>query len=182
MKLIFERSIPGRGQDLFPACDVPVTLPEVPMRASAPNLPEVPENELGRHYTALAKEAHGVNDGFYPLGSCTMKHNPKIDDAVASLRGFTNIHPLQPVETVEGCTEAIDTLESYLCEITGMDHVTFQPAAGSQGEFTGLLLIKAYLRDKGLGHKNEILIPDAAHGREQRLGCLLYTSDAADEL
>ena len=164
MKLIFERSIPGRGQDLFPACDVPVTLPEVPMRASAPNLPEVPENEMGRHYTALAKEAHGVNDGFYPLGSCTMKHNPKIDDAVASLRGFTNIHPLQPAETVEGCTEAIDTLESHLCEITGMDHVTFQPAAGSQGEFTGLLLIKAYLRDKGLGHKNEILIPDAAHG------------------
>ena len=97
MKLIFERSVPGRGQDLFPACDVPVTLPEVPMRASAPNLPEVPENEMGRHYTALAKEAHGVNDGFYPLGSCTMKHNPKIDDAVASLRGFTNIHPLQPV-------------------------------------------------------------------------------------
>ena len=93
-----------------------------------------------------------------------MKHNPKLDDAVASLKGFIDIHPLQPVDTVKGCTEVMDTLESYLCEITGMDHMTFQPAAGSQGEFTGLLLIKAYLHDKGLLDKNEILIPDSAHG------------------
>ena len=119
---------------------------------------------MGRHYTALAKEAHGVNDGFYPLGSCTMKHNPKIDDAVASLRGFTNIHPLQPAETVEGCTEAIDTLESYLCEITGMDHVTFQSSSWLTRRVHRTSSHKAYLRDKGLGHKNEILIPDAAHG------------------
>lgn len=164
MKLLFERSMPGRCSDLFPECDVNVTLPEVAMRAEAPKLPEISENELGRHYTALAKKARGVNDGFYPLGSCTMKHNPKINDAMASLEGFTNIHPLQPTHTVEGCTEVLNTLESYLCEITGMDAVTFQPAAGSQGEFTGLLLIKAYLHAKGETERNEILIPDSAHG------------------
>ncbi|MGN1381344.1 MAG: aminomethyl-transferring glycine dehydrogenase subunit GcvPB, partial [Eubacterium sp.] len=164
MKLIFERSVPGRGQDIFPDCDVEVKLPYVPMRASAPRLPEISENEMDRHYTALAKEARGVNDGFYPLGSCTMKYNPYINEAVAAQKGFTEIHPLQPADTVEGCTEVIDTLEKYLCEITGMDHVTFQPAAGAQGEFTGLLTIKAYLQDKGETARDEIIIPDSAHG------------------
>ena len=164
MKLIFERSVPGRGQDIFPDCDVDIKLPDVPMRSSAPRLPEISENELDRHYTALAKEARGVNDGFYPLGSCTMKYNPYMNETAASLKGFTDVHPLQPADTVEGCTEVIDNLEKYLCEITGMDHVTFQPAAGAQGEFTGLLTIKAYLKDHGETQRDEIIIPDSAHG------------------
>ena len=85
MKLIFEKSIPGRGQDIFPACDVPVKMPAAPLREKKAHLPEISENEMGRHYTALAKRAHGVNDGFYPLGSCTMKHNPRIDEKMAAL-------------------------------------------------------------------------------------------------
>lgn len=164
MKLIFERSVPGRGQDIFPECDVDIRLPEAPLRAEAPKLPEISENEMGRHYTQLAKEARGVNDGFYPLGSCTMKHNPRINEAMASLPGFTNIHPLQPADTVKGCTEAIDTLRNILCEITGMDDMTFQPAAGAHGEFTGLLLIKAYHKSRGDEGRTEIIVPDSAHG------------------
>ena len=164
MKLIFERSVPGRRMSLFPECDVEECLPEVPMREAPPRLPEVSENELDRHYTALAREARGLNDGFYPLGSCTMKHNPLLNERMAALEGFTGVHPLQPAETVTGCTEVIDTLEKYLKTITGMDRVTFQPAAGSQGEFTGLLLIRAYHEARGEGERNEILIPDSAHG------------------
>ena len=143
MKLIFEKSVPGRGQEIFPECDVEVTLPKVPLREKAPRLPEISENEMGRHYTELAKRAHGLNDGFYPLGSCTMKHNPRINEQMAALPGFVKIHPLQPAWSVEGAAEAITTLEKDLCEITGMDAFTLQPAAGAQGEFTGLLLIKA---------------------------------------
>ncbi len=164
MKLIFEKSLPGRGQSIFPDCDVPVKLPKSAKRNSQPRLPEISENEMGRHYTELAKRAHGVNDGFYPLGSCTMKHNPKINEAMASLPGFTKIHPLQPAHTVTGANEVINNLEHTLCEITGMDAITFQSAAGAQGEFTGLLLIKAYLHDKGELERNEILVPDSAHG------------------
>lgn len=164
MKLIFEKSVPGRGQNIFPACDVPVKLPDAPLREKEARLPEISENEMGRHYTALAKRAHGVNDGFYPLGSCTMKHNPRINEKLASLKGFTGLHPLQPANTVKGANELIADLENYLCEITGMDAVTFQPAAGAHGEFTGLLLIKAYHTDRGDTERCEILVPDAAHG------------------
>ena len=164
MKLIFEKSIPGRGQDIFPACDVPCKLPDAPLREKKAHLPEISENEMGRHYTALAKRAHGVNDGFYPLGSCTMKHNPRINEKMASLPGFTKLHPLQPAHTVEGANELIADLERFLCEITGMAGVTFQPAAGAHGEFTGLLLIKAYHHDRGDFERNEIIVPDAAHG------------------
>ena len=165
MKLIFEKSIPGRGQDIFPACDVPEVLPsEDKLRKAEVHLPEISENEMGRHYTALAKRAHGVNDGFYPLGSCTMKHNPRIDEKMAALPGFAKLHPLQPEHTVEGANELIADLEKMLCEITGMDGVTFQPAAGAHGEFTGLLLIKAYHTDRDDIERTEILIPDAAHG------------------
>ena len=165
MKLIFEKSIPGRGQDIFPACDVPVVLPkEELLRKKEVHLPEISENEMGRHYTALAKRAHGVNDGFYPLGSCTMKHNPRINEKMANLPGFVGLHPLQPAATVQGANELIADLEKMLCEITGMAGVTFQPAAGAHGEFTGLLLIKAYHHDRGDLDRTEILVPDAAHG------------------
>lgn len=164
MKLIFEKSIPGRGQDIFPACDVPEVKPNVGLRNSEAHLPEISENEMGRHYTALAKRAHGVNDGFYPLGSCTMKHNPRINELAAGLPGFAKLHPLQPAHTVQGANQVISELEHFLCEITGMNAVTFQPAAGAHGELTGLLLIKAYLHDHGETERNEILVPDAAHG------------------
>ncbi|MBQ0040436.1 MAG: aminomethyl-transferring glycine dehydrogenase subunit GcvPB [Clostridiales bacterium] len=164
MKLIFEKSIPGRGQQIFPACDVPEVLPKVELRKSVAHLPEISENEMGRHYTALAKRAHGVNDGFYPLGSCTMKHNPRINEKMASLPGFTKLHPLQPACSVKGANELITGLEKALCEITGMDGVTFQPAAGAHGEFTGLLFIKSYHESRGDHERNEIIVPDSAHG------------------
>lgn len=127
-------------------------------------LPEVSETELTRHYTALSKRVHGVNDGFYPLGSCTMKYNPKINEDMAALPGFTQVHPLQPQETVQGCLEAYALAEELFGEITGMDAMTFQPAAGAHGEFTGLLLIKAYHRSRGELGRNKIIVPDSAHG------------------
>ena len=106
--LIFEKSRPGRGCDLLPECDVEVTLPqEKDKREKKLHLPELSEIELSRHYTELAKKSHGVNDGFYPLGSCTMKYNPKINEDMAALPGFTEIHPLQPAHTVQGCLEVI---------------------------------------------------------------------------
>ena len=164
MKLIFEKSIPGRGQQIFPACDVPEVLPKVELRKTTCHLPEISENEMGRHYTALAKRAHGVNDGFYPLGSCTMKHNPRINEKMSNLPGFAGLHPLQPACSVKGANELITGLEKALCEITGMDGVTFQPAAGAHGEFTGLLFIKSYHESRGDFERTEIIVPDSAHG------------------
>ena len=164
MKLVFERSRAGRGTQYLPGCDVPVRLPAAPGREAVLHLPELPETEVDRHYTELAKQTHGVNDGFYPLGSCTMKYNPQINEEAASLPGFTRIHPLQDPDTVKGCQEVCETLEKYLCEITGMDAVSLQPAAGAHGEFTGLLLIKAYHREKGDLKRTKIIVPDSAHG------------------
>lgn len=163
--LIFEKGKEGRGLSLLPECDVEVVFPaEKDKRKLKLHLPRLSENELSRHYTELAKKCHGVNDGFYPLGSCTMKYNPKINEDMAALDGFTQIHPLQPEHTVQGCMEVIKTTERYLSEITGMDHVTFQPAAGAHGEFTGLLLIKAYHESRGDYKRTKIIVPDSAHG------------------
>ena len=165
MQLLFERSHTGRKCTILPACDVAVELPDASLcRAQAPHLPSLSENEISRHYTELAKQTHGVNDGFYPLGSCTMKYNPKINDAASLLPGFTNIHPLQDTKDVQGCLEVLKTLESYLCEIAGMKRMTFQPAAGAHGEFTGLLLIKAYHKSRGDEKRKKIIVPDSAHG------------------
>lgn len=164
MKLIFERSRHGARCELLPPCDVPAAEWTIPLRASPPRLPELSEIDLSRHYTALAKEAHGVNDGFYPLGSCTMKYNPHINEEMAALPGFTGLHPLQPIETVQGALEVLSTAEELLCEITGMDAMSFQPAAGAHGEFTGLLLMKAYHDSRQDTARTKILIPDAAHG------------------
>ncbi len=164
MKLIFEQSRPGTRCSLLPPCDVPKAGLPVALRKSPPRLPELAEVDLSRHYTCLAKEAHGVNDGFYPLGSCTMKYNPRINEEAAALPGFTGLHPLQPIETVQGALEVLCTAEKLLCAITGMDRMTFQPAAGAHGEFTGLLLIKAWHRSRGDSARRKIIIPDAAHG------------------
>ena len=163
--LIFEKSKTGRKCQNLPECDVPVvTLDAKDKREVKLHLPELSEGELSRHYTELAKKSHGVNDGFYPLGSCTMKYNPRVNEVAAGLEGFTDIHPLQPTETVQGCLEVFKTLESYLCEIAGMKRMTFQPAAGAHGEFTGLLLIKAYHKSRGDEKRKKIIVPDSAHG------------------
>lgn len=163
MKLIFEKGTPGRHCHLLPDCDVPVHQIGVGRKEKL-NLPELSENEISRHYTGLAGRAHGVNNGFYPLGSCTMKYNPKVNEEAASLEGFAGIHPLQPEHTVRGALRVFDLAEQYLCEITGMDAMTFQPAAGAHGEFTGLLLIKAYHHSRGDEKRTKIIVPDSAHG------------------
>ena len=165
MKLIFEKSVTGRGMQYLPGCDVEeVALPAGLARETAPALPEISETDLSRHYTELNKRVHGVNSGFYPLGSCTMKYNPRIDEEMAALPGFTGVHPLAPKHTVEGCREVLDTARELLCEITGMDDMTFQPAAGAHGEFTGVLLIKQYHDARGDRKRTKIIVPDSAHG------------------
>ncbi len=165
MKLLFERSRSGRGQTLLPPCDVPtVGYDSHMLRQSAPRLPEISEVDLSRHYTELAGQTHGVNDGFYPLGSCTMKYNPQVNETMAALPGFTDIHPLQPAGTVQGCLEVLHRSEKLLCEITGMDGMSFQPAAGAHGEYTGLLLIRRYHHARGDRKRTKILVPDSAHG------------------
>ncbi len=165
MKLIFEKSVPGRRCTILPACDVEsVSLPASLRRETKPLLPEMSETDISRHYTELCKQVHGVNCGFYPLGSCTMKYNPRIDEEMAALPGFANVHPLSPVEDLDGMQQVLDTAAQYLCEITGMDGMTFQPAAGAHGEFTGVLLIKQYHDARGDRKRTKIIVPDSAHG------------------
>ena len=165
MKLIFEKSVPGRRCTILPACDVEsVSLPASLRRETRPLLPEMSETDISRHYTELCKQVHGVNCGFYPLGSCTMKYNPRIDEEMAALPGFANVHPLSPAEDLDGMQQVLDTAAQYLCEITGMDDMTFQPAAGAHGEFTGVLLIKQYHDARGDRKRTKIIVPDSAHG------------------
>jgi glycine dehydrogenase subunit 2 len=165
MKLSFEKSAHGRAFPILPELDVPEKKFSGSLtRKSAPLLPEMSPPDITRHYASLAKRAHGVNDGFYPLGSCTMKYNPKINDEMANLPGFAGIHPLQPEETVQGCMEVLHECASLLCEITGMDAMTLQPAAGAHGEFTGALLMKAHHDSRGDKGRDKIIVPDSAHG------------------
>ncbi|MDR0558003.1 MAG: aminomethyl-transferring glycine dehydrogenase subunit GcvPB [Treponema sp.] len=165
MELLFEKSRVGRSCSILPVCDVPdAPLPAEVRRKTPPRLPSLDENEISRHYNALAKRSFGVNDGFYPLGSCTMKYNPKINEEAASLRGFTDIHPLQSAATTRGALKVLDLCGSYLRELSGMDAMTFQPAAGSHGEFVGLLLIKAYHKARKDAARTKIIVPDSAHG------------------
>ena len=165
MKLIFEKSVPGRRCTILPSCDVETAaLPESLRRSDKPDLPQLSETDISRHYTELCHQVHGVNCGFYPLGSCTMKYNPRINEEAAAQPGFTQLHPLQPVETVQGALEVLYTAEQLLCEITGMDGMSFQPAAGAHGEYTGLLLIRKYHQSRGDSARTKILVPDAAHG------------------
>ncbi|ADG05473.1 Glycine dehydrogenase (decarboxylating) [Kyrpidia tusciae DSM 2912] len=168
MQLIFEKSRPGRrGVDL-PACDVPEVdladaLPRDYLRQVPPGLPEVSEPDVIRHYTALSRRNHGVDLGFYPLGSCTMKYNPKRNEQFARMSGFAGLHPLQPVETVQGALKLMAALQEALAAVTGMDAVSIQPAAGAQGEWTGLMMIRAYHRSRG-EERTTVIIPDSAHG------------------
>ena len=162
--LIFEKSQQGRTAITLDKLDVPAYTLKAEKREQEARLPEVSEIDVVRHYTALSKKAHGVDDGFYPLGSCTMKYNPRINEKISGFDGFTKIHPLQDKSTVKGCTELMDTLTDRLCEITGMDAMTLQPAAGAHGEFTGIMLIKAYHASRKDTKRTKIIVPDSAHG------------------
>ena len=127
-------------------------------------LPELSELDVVRHYTLLSNKNFGVDTGFYPLGSCTMKYNQKIDEDMASLKGFTSLHPYQPAKTAQGALELMYNLSESLAEITGMDKVTLQPSAGAHGEFTGLMIIKAYHQNRGDLKRTKVIVPDSAHG------------------
>ncbi|WP_433743102.1 aminomethyl-transferring glycine dehydrogenase subunit GcvPB [Falsibacillus pallidus] len=167
--LIFELSKPGRVGYSLPEMDIPEVpvadlIPEEYIRKEEPNLPEVSELDIMRHYTALSRRNHGVDSGFYPLGSCTMKYNPKINESVARYSGFAHIHPHQAEETVQGAMELMYDLQEHLIEITGMDEVTLQPAAGAHGEWTGLMMIRAYHEAKGDVNRTKVIVPDSAHG------------------
>ncbi len=167
--LIFEQTKPGRIGYSLPEMDIPEVLvtdllPEEFIRTEEPKLPEVSELDIMRHYTALSRRNHGVDSGFYPLGSCTMKYNPKINESVARLNGFAHVHPLQETETVQGSLELMYDLQQSLKEITGMDEVTLQPAAGAHGEWTGLMMIRAYHEANGDFDRVKVIVPDSAHG------------------
>jgi glycine dehydrogenase subunit 2 len=166
MKLIFERSKPGRRAAAIPKPDLPI--PEVPedlRRRKPPRLPELAEPEIVRHFTALADRTFGVDTGFYPLGSCTMKHNPRVNERVVSLPGFRDLHPLQEEEGSQGALELMWRLQEILAEVCGLDAVSLQPAAGSQGELTGLMLMRAYFADRGeADRRRTVITADTAHG------------------
>ncbi len=173
MKLIFEKSRPGTGNQYIPACDTTVyELDASFLREQEAALPEISENDLSRHYSELERRAYGVNNGFYPLGSCTMKYNPKINEAAAALEGFADIHPLQPEDTVRGCRKVLELTEKYLCEITGMDAMTLSPAAGAHGEFTGMMLIRKYHEMRGDSKRNKVIVPDSSHGTNPATGTM----------
>jgi glycine dehydrogenase subunit 2 len=167
MRLIYEKSQPGRRashiplHESLPRADVPEEL----RRSEPPRLPEVPEFELIRHFTQLSTRNFGIDTGFYPLGSCTMKYNPRINERLVTLPGFANLHPLQDEDGAQGALELEWRLQEILAEVTGLHAVSLQPAAGSQGELTGLMLVRAYFADKGESEqRRKVVIPDTAHG------------------
>jgi glycine dehydrogenase subunit 2 len=168
MSLIFEMSRPGRVAYSLPDCDVPEVdiasvIPKQYIRQIPAELPEVSELQLVRHYTELSNRNHGIDSGFYPLGSCTMKYNPKINEDVARYPGFAKIHPYQSEDTIQGALKVLYDLRMELAEITGMDEVTLQPAAGAQGEWTALMMIRAYHESRG-ELRTKVIVPDTAHG------------------
>ena len=166
MKLIYEKSQPGRRASALPRYENLPPAPEIPdelRRSEPPRLPEVPEFELIRHFTELSTRNFGVDTGFYPLGSCTMKYNPRINERLAALPGFARLHPLQEEDGAQGALELMWRLQEILAEVTGLDAVSLQPAAGSQGELTGLLLVRAYFAGARRGGA-------AAQGRHSRHG------------
>jgi glycine dehydrogenase subunit 2 len=167
-ELLFELSHPGRRAHRLPACDVPAgeagdLLPAGTLAAAPPPLPEVAEIDLVRHFVNLSTQNMSVDTNFYPLGSCTMKYNPKRHERLAALSGLADLHPLQSDQSCQGMLELLWTLQNLLAEIAGLDAVSLQPAAGAQGELTALLVAAAYFRDRG-EPRSRVLIPDSAHG------------------
>ena len=164
MELIYERSRPDRRASSLPRADLPRRdVPPELRRERAPRLPEVSEPELVRHFTRLADRTFGVDTGFYPLGSCTMKHNPRVNERVVSLPGFRDLHPLREEDGAQGALELMWRLQEALAEIVGLPAVSLQPAAGSQGELTGLMLMRAYFADRG-EDRTTVVTADTAHG------------------
>ena len=162
-KLLFEKSKADRRATVIcvnASCNIDAKY----ARKSKLKLPQIAEVDLVRHYMGLSRKAHGVSNGFYPLGSCTMKYNPATNEAIASLKNFTHIHPLQPQASMQGTLEVMHDLAKSLCKITGMHDITLQPAAGAHGELTALMMIKAFHRDHGEANRNIVLVPDSAHG------------------
>ena len=166
MKLLFEKSKPGRRASTLPRHELPpAEIPAELRRRRPPRLPEVSEPELVRHFTALADRNFGVDTGFYPLGSCTMKHNPRVNERLVMLPGFRDLHPLQEEDGAQGALELMWRLQEILAEVCGLDAVSLQPAAGSQGELTGLMLMRAYFADRGEAERRTTVITaDTAHG------------------
>lgn len=166
--VLYEQSVRGRVGYALPALDVPAVdtaslLPGVPLRKDVP-LPEVGELQVVRHFIRLSQRNHAIDVGFYPLGSCTMKYNPKINEEVVQYPGIRDCHPYQPEEQVQGELAILWALERLLCEIGGMDRATLQPSAGAAGEFTGLLIIRAYHRHRGDTERDTVIVPDSSHG------------------
>jgi len=168
VKLIYEKSQSGRRASALPRLESLPPAPELSeelRRSEPPRLPQVPEFELVRHFTELSTRNFGVDTGFYPLGSCTMKYNPRINERLAALPGFARLHPLQEEQGAQGALELMWRLQEILAEVTGLDAVSLQPAAGSQGELTGLLLVRAYFAARNEGEqRRRVVIPDTAHG------------------
>jgi len=164
-KLLFESGSPGRSAVDWPAQDGPVEggIPPALLRDDIPGFPELGELEVLRHFTCLSQRNFAIESQFYPLGSCTMKYNPKINEAVARLPGFAQVHPLASPELLQGALALLYDLEQILAEISAMEYVSLQPSAGAQGELTGLMLIRAYLSEHG-GPRKKIIVPDTAHG------------------
>jgi len=167
--LIFDLSAKGRGAVSLPKCDVPevsieTLIPSDLLRQQEPSLPEVSEVDVVRHFTHLSTFNHGVDTGFYPLGSCTMKYNPKVNEMLARLSGFTALHPYQPQSMTQGALQLMAELQEDLCELAGMDGFTLQPAAGAHGEMTGILIIKAYHDHRQDTKRKKVIVPDSAHG------------------
>ena len=164
-RLLFESGSSGRSGFYWPPEDgnSQGMIPESLLREEIPGFPELGELEVLRHFTRLSQRNFAIESQFYPLGSCTMKYNPKVNEVVARLPGFAQIHPLAPVEFLQGAMELLYDLERMLLEISGMDSISLQPSAGAQGELTGLMLIRAYLTEKGNPRK-KIIVPDTAHG------------------
>jgi glycine dehydrogenase subunit 2 len=162
--LLFEKSRPGREGVSVPACDVPLTPIPDSLRRSSFALPEVAEVDVVRHYLRLAHLNYCVDEGLYPLGSCTMKYNPKVNDAVARLPGFARLHPLQDPSTAQGAMALLFGLQGMIAEIGGFHSVSLQPSAGAHGELTGILMMRAWHAARGNSRRNRILVPDSAHG------------------
>jgi len=167
--LIFDLSADGRSAVSLPKCDVPevsveTLIPNDLLRQQEPSLPELSEVDVVRHFTHLSTFNHGVDTGFYPLGSCTMKYNPKVNEMLARLSGFTALHPYQPESLTQGALQLMAEVQEDLCELAGMDGFTLQPAAGAHGEMTGILIIKAYHDHRQDTKRKKVIVPDSAHG------------------
>lgn len=162
--LIYELSAPGRTAVTMPEASFPTTPLPAHLLRDELNLPEVSEADVVRHYTRLSRQNFGVDTTMYPLGSCTMKYNPRLNEAMAHLPGFLETHPLQDVATVQGNLEMMFNLQTWLSELNGFTATSLQPAAGAHGEFTGILMVRAYHRARGDQERNTILLPDSAHG------------------